>query len=152
MNLKEALQKRLSVSFPNATYEEKADLSKAFILGAAEVFKMVVENRKKPGRDFSDDLILLGAELTNELPPKIDLLANLDKPKPEVHTTMPEGYTLLIDQDGHYGYKFCGGPVINGISSPLQRPWTRQEAIDGAWSYHNYFKSKPENRTWRKAE
>lgn len=83
-------------------------------------------------------------------PPKIDLLANLNKLKPEVHDEVPPGYTLLIDECGHYGYKIPNKDhVICADTDCGESHYSRQDAIDMAWRMYHYIKNRPENRTWK---
>lgn len=80
-----------------------------------------------------------------------------DDPKP--HTEMPPGFTLLIDQDGFYGWQLpYAHPNHKKIHTAFEFDqsrtvgFSRELAISEAWNHYDWENRAAENRTWRKAE
>lgn len=71
------------------------------------------------------------------------LLFGCDKPGPEPphHASMPPGWTLVCDNQGHFGAQFPHSSYVipDGSSEPLAT--NRQEVIDLAWDRYEYYQT-----------
>lgn len=74
----------------------------------------------------------------------------------QIKTVPPPGYTILCDNQGHYGVKHHSGYVFQYYyDDNNEPPKTRQGAIDRAWGQYEFdhrAKEVPKKYDWRECK